>query len=503
MKPVQPTLQEVTERSQKYTATTQQQKKLDDALVEMVARDMQPSTIVEDKGFNKLVHLLDPRYQLPSRRSLMRKIPAKYDKVREEVKDELDHASAVCLTTDIWTSRISQSYMTVTCHFIDNSWHLKSYVLETVHLSVSHTAENIASELIRIANEWSISEKVVALATDNASNAVAAARLTGWKHIPCFAHTLNLIVKGALEAYLKLTTLKKKCKDIVTFFHHSSKASEKLTDIQKQLEVPEKKLIQDVDTRWNSTYYMFERMIELHESVTTTLCLSGKTEMCISVEELEIIKKAVEVLKPFESATVEMSGSKFVTVSKVIPIPRSLQLVTVKKSTQIPLKQELIGQMQRRFLNMEGNLILAKSTLLDPRLKKLAFRNNEEARGLQSLNQELTGLLSVQESMTNQEEMTEMSSSSSQTSNVLWKEFDLKVSNAINAGKNNASVESTKYFNDKLIKREDDPINWWLMNGKYYPIMSMAQLHQCHLSNSFPKLENWFRISEAVYNQKM
>ena len=153
LKPVQPTLQEVTERSQKYTGTSQRQKKLDDALVEMVARDMQPSTIVEDKGFNKFVHLLSPKYQLPSRRSLMRKMPAKYDVVRQEVKDELNHASAVCLTTDIWTSRISQSYMTVTCHFIDSSWQLKSYVLETFHLSVSHTAENIASELIRIASE--------------------------------------------------------------------------------------------------------------------------------------------------------------------------------------------------------------------------------------------------------------------------------------------------------------------------------------------------------------
>ena len=186
----------------------------------MVARDMQPSTIVEGKGFHKFVHLLDPKYQLPSRRRLMRKIPAKYV-VRQEIKDELNHASAVCLTTDIWTSRISQSYITVTCHFIDNSWQLKSYVLETFHLSVSHTAENIASELIRIANEWRISEKVVALVTDNTSNAVAAARLTGWKHIPCYAHTLNLIVKGALEADSKLAALKKKCKDIVTFFHHS------------------------------------------------------------------------------------------------------------------------------------------------------------------------------------------------------------------------------------------------------------------------------------------
>ena len=56
---------------------------------------------------------------------------------------------------------------------------------------------------------------------------------------------------------------------------------------------------------------------------------------CVSVEELELIKKAVEVLKLFESATVEISGRKFVTVSKVIPIARFLQLVTVQNSTQI------------------------------------------------------------------------------------------------------------------------------------------------------------------------
>ena len=350
--------------------------------------------------------------------------------------------------------------MTVTFHFIDNSWQQKSYVLERVHLSVSHTAENIASELIRIGNERSISAKVVALVTNNASNAVAAARLTGWNHIPCFAHTLNVIVKGALEADLKLTALKRKSKDIVAFFHHSSKASKKHTDIQKQIEVPEKKLIQDVDTRWNSTCHMFERMIELHESVI----------MCISVEELEIIKKSIWSV---ERATVEMSSSKFVMVSKVIPIARSLQLVTVKNSTQIPLKREFIAQMQRHFVNVEGNLTLAKSTQLDPHLKKMAFQNNEEAWGLESLNQELTSLLSSQESMVNQDEMTDMSSSSSQTSDVLWKEFDLKVSNVVNARRSNALVESTKYFNVKLVKREDDPMNWWLVHGKYYPNMSM------------------------------
>ena len=83
----------------------------------------------------------------------MRKILEKYDDVKEIVKNKLNASSSVCLTTDIWTLRASQGYMTVTCHFIDESWLLKTFVLETFHLSTSHTAQNIAAELIKIAKE--------------------------------------------------------------------------------------------------------------------------------------------------------------------------------------------------------------------------------------------------------------------------------------------------------------------------------------------------------------
>ena len=45
--------------------------------------------------------------------------------------------------------------------------------------------------------------------------------LQGVKHIPCFAHTLDITVNGDLEVDSKLTALKNKYKDIVTFFHHT------------------------------------------------------------------------------------------------------------------------------------------------------------------------------------------------------------------------------------------------------------------------------------------
>ena len=118
--------------------------------------------------------------------------------------------------------------------------------------------------------------------------------------------------------------MKKKCKDIVTFFHQSTKASDKLKEVQRQLGLPEAKLIQVVEARWNSTFYMFQRIDEQQEAVTATLCLQGRNETCLSAADKEHLKKTIDVLQPFQTATTEMSAEKYVLVSKIIPLARSL-----------------------------------------------------------------------------------------------------------------------------------------------------------------------------------
>ena len=37
----------------------------------MIAKDLQPISIVEDRGFNVFVKTLDPHYRIPSRKSMM------------------------------------------------------------------------------------------------------------------------------------------------------------------------------------------------------------------------------------------------------------------------------------------------------------------------------------------------------------------------------------------------------------------------------------------------
>ena len=101
----QPTLNQVMASSCFYPKESVKRQRIEEALVEMITTDLQPSSIVEDSGFKKFVRTLDPQYEMPSRRTIMRKIlPAKYEEVRESLHNEINHATHLAITTDIWTS---------------------------------------------------------------------------------------------------------------------------------------------------------------------------------------------------------------------------------------------------------------------------------------------------------------------------------------------------------------------------------------------------------------
>ena len=159
----------------------------------MICSDLQPSSIVGNSGCLKFLHALDQRFEPPSRRTVMRSLlPGKYEALKTTLKSKLSEIKYCSITTDPCQTI---SYITVTCHCISSDWKLISVVLSTINVTGDHTAENIAEELKQITDEWNISEKLVASVTDNGANMVAGIRLNGWKHLPCFAHTLNLVVQ--------------------------------------------------------------------------------------------------------------------------------------------------------------------------------------------------------------------------------------------------------------------------------------------------------------------
>lgn len=56
---------------------------IDQALVKMIAKDLQPVSFVENEGFREFVQHLEPRYAIPGRKSIMSNLlPKNFDEVK-------------------------------------------------------------------------------------------------------------------------------------------------------------------------------------------------------------------------------------------------------------------------------------------------------------------------------------------------------------------------------------------------------------------------------------
>ena len=117
---------------------------LNNSVCYFILKDMQPYQTVNDPGFRAMLSAFDPRYVPMDRKTLATNyIPKLYDRERERICSELCDVSNYALTTDIWTSRHNEAYTGITIHFVNATYQLKSYLLETLEFPEAHTASNM------------------------------------------------------------------------------------------------------------------------------------------------------------------------------------------------------------------------------------------------------------------------------------------------------------------------------------------------------------------------
>ena len=119
-----------------------------------------------------------------------------------------------------------------------------------------------------------------------------------------------------------------KARKIVSHFRRSSRHAEMLKQHQVTHDMPQHKLLQDVSTRWNSTFYMLVRLYQQKEAINFLSLNCGICES-LSFDEMELRAHLMEALRVFEVATKELS-SDVATLSHVFPL-NCLQFNAVTK----------------------------------------------------------------------------------------------------------------------------------------------------------------------------
>jgi hypothetical protein len=135
-----------------------------------------------------------------------------------DVKELLNTASYVCLTSDIWSGNTKEDYLSVVFHFVTYDWELEKWIVGMRLIDCSHIGVNISERILQVLSEYGMISKVFSITLDNASaNASSMIELTlklvpyvcgsanaaGLMHQCCVCHIINLTVLKHIKEKLE------------------------------------------------------------------------------------------------------------------------------------------------------------------------------------------------------------------------------------------------------------------------------------------------------------
>lgn len=115
-----------------------------------------PFFVMGNPGFKHFCSVVAPRYVLTSRITITRDLLDFFIAENTKLKSLLiKNNQKVSLTTDIWTSITTTSYMVITAHFIETDWNLHRRII-SFNTITDHSAEMIGKKLEKCLADWGI-----------------------------------------------------------------------------------------------------------------------------------------------------------------------------------------------------------------------------------------------------------------------------------------------------------------------------------------------------------
>ncbi|KYN19747.1 Zinc finger BED domain-containing protein 1, partial [Trachymyrmex cornetzi] len=253
------------------------------------------------------------------------------------------------------------------------------------------------------------------------------------------------------------------------------------------------KFIQDVETRWNTTYYMLERFLALEDYVYPVMLKCANMPDMLTRIEILVLKDLVALMEPVASVITEISGENYPTCSVIIPIIHCMTAAVTNCVTTTEIgnefQEKLLNQFNKKFQYLESTRILAISTILDPRFKRLHFKSALAAsQAIQDIDNQLKKISNRPRENVEKENNQDANNANSPTSN-LWHFHDNLVlkNREINNTDESWNLELKQYLHQPVIKRSENVFKYWKSFKHAFPILSKLALQYLSvISTSVP-----------------
>ncbi|KAM9462576.1 E3 SUMO-protein ligase ZBED1 [Clarias gariepinus] len=344
-------------------------------ILKFIVTDLQTPLLVEEDGFQNFLKALNPNIDYALSASAVRKeLSSVYEATKRNVKKAVIDASDLVLSAELWLSSKKESYLTVTCHFIDRKWDLKSYTLETAHLLGEDTPEKVNEHLWRISREWDIVGKIQVVVV-NVDKMKRGKLASDWTYIPCFSHTLNKVIQEVVESP-DWRYLINKCRRIVQFFHQENEA----------LWCPH--LTQSSNGDWLSTLNMVSKICQQWPKFSQDADYK-RNDLWLNENERGLLQNMNKVLTVVKNVMQEIGTCRYVPVSNIIPLIDKLQSSLQSLTPENNVASKLSERCKYHFGNINENMLFTVSTALDPRYKNSVLKTDKGEKVKAKIKEEL------------------------------------------------------------------------------------------------------------------
>ncbi|KAM8972088.1 zinc finger BED domain-containing protein 4 [Pelodytes ibericus] len=461
-------------------------KKITSLVAEMIALDLQPYSFVNHVGFNRLLEYLQPQYALPPASYFSTTaIPDMYENVKQIISSHLKEAEGgvIHFTAGIWMSSQTREYLTLTAHWVtfdsslrpqSSDYHCQA-LLHVSQIDCDYNGISIQKHLEYLWESWitSFGLKMGITVTDNHS---IGKTLNESEHssVQCFGHTVDLIVNEAIKSQRMIQNLLSIARKICERVHRSTKAKEKLAELQKEYGLPPHPLIQDVPSKWNTSFHMLERLIEQKRAIDEMSIECNFREL-ISCDQWEVIQSVCHALKPFEVASREMS-MPMATLSQVIPmihiLNRKIEMLFEETMGIDTMLKSLKEAMVCRLSSTLHDPRYIFATLLDPRYKASLFEEEEAEEYKQGLIRELEIISSTSDDTPVINGCSKSSPSKSKGEENIWS-LMANIKKSKNLKEKLPEDIVFAYLEEEVLEHNCDPLAYWNLKKTSWPALSM------------------------------